>query len=276
MHIEILCHVDGVLIQWRQLDDVSIERNCVAIWICKHQLLLLAGCYFFSFVFWKTKIRERIFLCFCLFVCLNYSVSGVTCPVMKFDYDRRFRIKLFAPLLISFEQFAMQLATYLGSTLSSSSSSSSSSTSTSIIRQFKESSPTTESSVLYVEHIENRTLLTMQFDERWQRVALNSSLGIESIIDYEQYLLLLTTTSTTAATLSSTTSLSTTTTTTLIDSSANTTVSMNDKSNNNTTTIVIVAVVILLLVIVGIAIMLKLLIFPKYLKKSKLIYRIVL
>jgi hypothetical protein len=163
---------------------------------------------------------------------------------MKVDYQRRFRIKLFAPLLTSFEQFAMQLATYLGSN------------SNNTIRQFKDSSSTT---VLFVEHIENRTVLTMQFDERWRQAPLNSSLGIESVIDYEQYLQS-TTTILTSATILPSLSSSSVTTTTILDQSSTTIQSAMNRSNSSSNVTIITIIVVAVVIVIGVAILLYLLV----------------
>ena len=59
--------------------------------------------------------------------------------------------------------------------------------SSSALRQFRQSMSTMPT-VFYVEHVENRTLLAMQFDERWRRASTNATLGIASVIDYDTYL----------------------------------------------------------------------------------------
>jgi hypothetical protein len=194
------------------------------------------------------------------------SVSGVTCPVPKVDYDRRFRVKLFAPLLTTFEVFAQQLASYLGAS------------SASTIRQFQPTSTIVPSTELFIEHVENRTVLTMQFDERWRRASLNSSLGIESVIDYELHLASTTSTRSSVSSSSSSTTLHTTSTTIISNasslssttSSQSTTEPLARSGNNNMTTVVIVVIVVLVvLLFVGIAIVFKVLVFPRAFSASK-------
>jgi hypothetical protein len=118
----------------------------------------------------------------------------------------------------------------------------------------------------------------MQFDERWRQAALNSSLGIESVIDYESFLM----TATTRTFLSSSnfTALSsiTTVTTTILNSSSSSSTSPSQSTeqpthssgNNNMTTVVIVVIVVLVVLsFVGIAIVFKVLVFPRALAEGK-------
>jgi hypothetical protein len=152
---------------------------------------------------------------------------------------------LYAPLLTTFEVFVQQLASYLGASSASS------------IRQFNPiSTIVPSSSELFIEHVENRTVLTMQFDERWRRASLNSTLGIESVIDYETHLASMTTSLPTTPTTRKTTpkprhSITQQLSTSFATQSTDSLTTL--PTNNNDTSSIVIGVVIAILVL-GVAV----------------------
>jgi hypothetical protein len=129
-------------------DDWSMHRSIETMRQCQHANIN-RHC-------WQVH-RESDFSSFTFFLVRFRSVSGVTCPIPKVDYDRRFRVKLFAPLLTTFEVFAQQLASYLGAS------------SASTIRQFNSTSTIVpSSSELFIEHVENRTVLVDAVRRSWR------------------------------------------------------------------------------------------------------------